>query len=251
LISAVVVQFEDFRSPRAVLLWRSSILPFAVRRTSNLLPLAGLPTDIARQPDTLRSASLATVQEMDRAIVGASVNPVEARQQLDASTRRLMTDILQSWIGKLTTFYPKGEVIDLIAWLQRNEVEWGRREQHWAWWRWLQAAEAKSLALPFGGGVADLVLSVARAAVASYRSPNYQMLESRSADIELNEEEESLLRQWHDHDDPNAVFDAVGAMSLARTREIAYRSMGLVRAATASTEWEQIIDAMKGTMNDP
>lgn len=143
----------------------------------------------------------------------------------------------------MTGAYGQQTVVEVVEWLQRNEVDWRLREENWGLWKWLRAIsrdDAPSMRSPFS----SLVRELASTSVLLAKSPSHRALQSQAGRIEISPAEQSLLAHWRDPDDSTNGFDVVDALDLARSREIAFRAVSLLRTALTADEWSLVHGAI-------
>lgn len=242
---SIGVSIDDLRAPNRILLWRTSILSLAIRRTAPLLAASGLPLPIAERPQLLATATGQVIRKIDTEILGATVTVAKGEPQLNESTAVVIAERLEQWVAELQTAYGRHAVLDLLAWLMRNEIDWQAREENWAWWQWISKVARHEAQLPLlGGSSRGELWNLVQAAYAAAKAADYRTLEELAEAVPLSGPEEALLRQWRDQDGSEASSDVVGWLRLARLREIARGASTLIRAATNDSDWSEIIAAV-------
>jgi hypothetical protein len=229
-----VVQIAPLSGPRAVSLWRRSLLPLAVQRAAPLLGPAGLPEEIARNPTPLSTSTITLIEEVDRAISGSLASQSKEKQ---------VTASIQVWINGLSPPYAETSVLDLLSWLDRNETDWPQRERYWAWWRWI-----RDLGREGPAGVDKVVngriRTLANLAAATGGAKSYQLVQRIARGLSFSERETAMIGRWQD--DADESLDVVVALDLARLREIAFRTSALFRLIMSDDEWTRLEAVVEG-----
>ena len=136
--------------------------------------------------------------------------------------------------------YGQSAVVEVVEWLQ--VTRWTRvcARRTGRPWRWLRSHQPPRRRGQAAAAFYRSLRESASSAVVLANSPSYRGLRSQAAFIELAPAERSLLARWRDRGEGTDGFDVVGAPDVAHSREIAFRAVGLLRAALTAEEWSLV-----------
>lgn len=227
---------------REVSLWRNSVLPLAVESATPLLASAGLPIQVAQDPGALTRHALDLIEQLDDTILSAgNAGPGGASRPTPEEVAQVL---ISDWVGDLTIAYGGPLALETLAWIFRNHVDWTTRERNWAWWRWIGAVHRRAADVPVHGDADTAIRDLIDRAFVLAKSPSYAELELRVARLPRTNREAEVLRRWTDPDGPGE-FDYVGALRLARLREIARAVSGILVASLDSADLRFVTEAQR------
>ncbi len=115
------------------MLWHTSLVPLAVRRSIPVMAMAGVPLAMAQRPIGLLGWARSMLRQIDAQLRRGTVTFVEGRGWIDDRTVSVVARILERGFDRLAGVYGSGNAFELAGWLARNKADWTQSEEWTAW----------------------------------------------------------------------------------------------------------------------
>lgn len=226
--------------------WRTSLIPFAVRRSWPLLGAAGVPPPIALEP-----AGLARIAR--RLIARFEAVPYSWPAQFDREghwiddtrTAGAVTELVRAFV-QLSHAYGPAVTRELVDWLLRNEVRWAIRERWWAWSCFFTDVAYGRAEVPSDlGSRGDKVRGVIVSSFGRLLTDRLIELRAMAETIPLSRTERRLIALETDPGDPPASIDVLGDLALAAEREQARLVFQILAAALTEPELNALTESAR------
>jgi hypothetical protein len=146
--SSIRVEVGGLTSPANLVLWHTSLVPLAVRRSIPVMAMAGVPLAMAERPMGMLGWARSMIRQIGAHQRSGTVTFVEGRGWVDDRTVSAVAQTLERGFNRLAGVYGSGNAFDLVGWLARNEADWAQSEEWTAWHTWLLSVASGRIELP-------------------------------------------------------------------------------------------------------
>ena len=241
--SSIAVVTRHVQLARDIGLWRSSILPLAIRQSIALFPMAGIPDAMCERPVALLKTARHLIARIDDDMRLGTVTFDPGRGWIDDEATSAVAIDVELAIKKLGDAYGEVPAAELTLWLIRNEVDWAVRERWWAWRLFFGSITSERLQMPetlaasgrarglieslLGRDAREALRACVDAALAIPHSPHEARLLAFEKQAVSEGDQEAL--------------DVVVALKLAAEREAARHLYLALRHVLDAGEWTELM----------